>query len=240
MKKIKSLMFITTVFFLIIGCNKDDETPSNPETETSTTEKSEVVGKWLVNSNGYKSFEFTGQRNYIIIKNTVAGRNATNSTSTTGNILYGTYKVIDKNTVELEKLGKITQLNFKDNEVSFSFNAKKIKGKKTEAVKNSTKTDLLCQKWKLIKITNNGVTVNKFNGSTVLFTKHKTYFMDNVKYGYSVNNWEWKDSGQNTITYKKDEHQTGMPVGTLEIESVSKNSLKLKERTAIYHLELSK
>jgi hypothetical protein len=100
---------------------------------------------------------------------------------------------------------------------------------KAPVAESSSKTDLLCRTWQLVK--ENGETVPSGAKATVLFTNSGTYFLqysyeDDIEEGSGQ--WKWKDSKENTICYAfSDEESSVTCDGDNELTVTTLSSSKL-------------
>ncbi|MFB9054110.1 hypothetical protein ACFFVB_13560 [Formosa undariae] len=230
MKKISQILLTLFVFTLILSCDSSD----NGENEfTETPEDTTINAKWVVsNSSAYESFEFNESGNYIILKSSEADR-----TTEEPNILFGTYSLVDDETVVLSDFGTLFISDIDNSSINFSIaltsnpeNLIQIEAAKQTEIEKSTNTDLLCQTWQLVSFNGNDV-IGTSEELTVLFSRAGTYFVTNTSPlsdnsgGLAI--WSWNNSAQTQIYYNWD--QGDNTDGLAYITELTSNSLVIDE-----------
>lgn len=220
----KSLIPIFIFLILsIFSCKKDNE--------KDQLSKATISAKWIVsgtNSN-YESFEFNESGNYIIVQNS-------STKSTSGEIiLFGTYQIIDNQTIELSDFGKIKITSIASQNFNFSImlqddlnNEILISATRAAEYGSSSRMDLLCQTWTVISINGESVT-GTGDAVTVLFSKAGTYLVTYSKGDIGIAKWTWKDSSEAIMCYSWDGEPTCNGDNEVQILELTQNSIKVSE-----------
>ncbi|MHA7943746.1 hypothetical protein ACJOV8_011795 [Formosa sp. 3Alg 14/1] len=230
MKKFSLILLTVFVFALIIGCDSSD----NGENDlTETTEDTTINAKWVVtNASTYESFEFNESGNYIILKTSEDQR-----TTEEPNILFGTYSLIDDDTIVLSDFGTLIISNIDENSIQFALalasapeQTIQIEASKQLEIEKSTNTDLLCQTWQLVSFNGENV-IGTTEALTVLFSRAGTYFVTNTSPLSSnqggLASWSWNNSAQTQIYYNWG--QGNETSGYADITELTSNSLVIDE-----------
>ena len=198
MKRFNQILIVMSLLISFISCNKDenkDET-NNP----GTLNKETLSAKWNVTrTSDYESFEFNESGNYIVVKNTT--KKSTNSQI----VLFGTYEIIDNQTVVLSDLGTIKVSNIGEDAISFTIALNSnpngeitINATKQDQIANSTNTQLLCRTWEIVTL--GGLDIGR---PVVLFSDAGTYFIK-TSYGNDIGTWTWCDAEESKIAFTID------------------------------------
>ncbi len=231
MKQTKILFFI--LFALTISfwsCEDDDE-----DTDKLPVKKETISAKWNVSNSEtslYKSFEFNESGNYIVIMN--SSKKSTDSEV----FFFGTYTIIDDETIELDDFGTIIIISLSENSFSFDFiplydPSSKISVSSTKApeLESSTNTELLCRTWQLVTL--NGENVSGTTEElTVLFSEAGTYLVTYASEYYddsgSIALWQWKDESEIYLCYSWEGDPTCVGDNEVLVE-LGTNSLTITE-----------
>lgn len=233
-RKFLRILAFVLVLTSILSCKKDEGKTQG------ILEKETISAKWVVDgTSDFESFEFNKSGNYIVVKTTA-------TKSTNGQIvLFGTYEILDAETIVLSDLGTMKILNIGETSLSFRITIKSdptteisisaIKQPKTE---NSAKTDLLCRTWELVSL--NGINAIGTNiEQSVLFSDAGTYFVKpvNPEIVGGLAQWTWKDANETKLCYSWE----GVPTcdGTNEVEITELTNSVLKFTHLYYGMELA-
>ena len=215
----RSMVIFTLLSFfvlLVVSCKKDKDTkPSQDSSSTSESYSKQITGKWEVgdgssriaaNSSGYSSFEFTSSGSFVITR--------TDSTCVTG------FYTVDNSTgiITLGTFGTVTitkvngsVMNFTLRLTGSSTDITIFSTKKGKVLSTSSKTDSLCQSWKLVTYYLDGVENTIIRDSiqtgyfkaTVVFSSIGTYLTIQEQKGlatqYQNGSWSWTDNSQTYI-----------------------------------------
>ena len=228
MKNLEKVLAVIFALTIIISCGKDENEP------TVIVEKETISAKWLVDvTTDYESFEFNESGSYIIVKNT------TTKSTNAQIILFGTYEIIDDNTIVLSDFGTLKISKINANSISFSIQLTGstdieiiIHGSKQEEMESSTITELLCRTWKMVSVNGEDVTGTEYELS-VLFSQAGTYFVefpfpeDEIAGGLA--SWKWKDETEIEILYSWDTPPFWNDDQVVEIIELTNNRLKILE-----------
>lgn len=174
--------------------------------EKETLTKADICSKWVVSENNgiFESIEFTESGNYIGVM-TVATQ-----TGSDQDVLFGTYQIIDHETIELLDLGTIKISSITSTDFSFSASLKNdlsnkitVNAIKADVVGSSGKTDLLCRAWNLLSIDEENVpdTIEVILLITKAGTLFSSHILSNVEFYYDLAQWRWKDNSETTMYY---------------------------------------
>lgn len=235
-KNMKQILITFIVLLSIYSCKKDDNESK------ITLSKETISAKWKVNQAGtFVSFEFNKSGNYLIVKNT------TSKSINSQIVLFGTYNIIDNNTMVLSDFGKIKVSQIEDTTINFSVvldsnpnNEISIIASKQIEAQTSIKTELLCQTWQMVTINGDSVAGTEME-LTVLFSAAGTYFVSyanpiNGSYG-GLAQWRWKDANETKLLYSWHETPIWEEESYVEIPEVSANKLIINEQGDIYILQ---
>lgn len=245
MEKIKKFLLAILVFAFITSCDKDESNPketNNTTNSNTSVENQTISAKWVVNnSSEYESFEFNESGNYIIVEN-----QASETTKITNNeqlIHFGTYEIIDDNTIELSDFGTLTIDDIDANTINLSINKTSdpdneiiISASRQDEMESSTNTDLLCRTWKMI--TENGEPVAGTDIElTILFSRAGTYFVTYVN--SEVDNqgglaqWKWDNNAETELLYSWDNWGEA---GLVEVTELTSTTLTIVEDGDVWEL----
>jgi len=194
MKYLIKILFAVIVFISINSCDKTEENPiDNLNTEA-------ISAKWVTESAGeYISLEFNESGHCIIVKNN-------NKTSNTyQDVLFGSYTIVDSETIVLHNYGKIKVSSIDESRINFSLVLDSnpedeiiINAIRQNEISTSEKTKLLCKTWEVVSI--GGENTDDF---VVLFSDAGTYFVTTPE-SSSLGYWKWCDSEQTKIAFTID------------------------------------
>jgi len=229
MKRLKQILVAMLVVASVVSCKKDgNETNRSLEKET-------LSAKWVVDgTSDYKSFEFNESGSYIVVKN------SPEKSTDNQMVLFGTYEIVDNETIVLSDFGtmKVTELN--DDSIGFSIQLTGnpnsdviIMAAKQAEMKSSKKTDLLCRTWKLVTDNDENV-AGTDQELTVLFSAAGTYYVsfanpsDDNEDGLAQ--WKWTDETESTFFYSWSDVPVWSEESKVEIIELTKNVLKILEK----------
>ncbi|MDH6307254.1 hypothetical protein M2451_000403 [Dysgonomonas sp. PFB1-18] len=200
------VLFLFTAF--LFSCSNDDDNNQGDDTIDPTL--AEVVtddSKWISISSDSRilSLEFNSSGNYIAVENTLAK-------STNGQqIRFGTYTRKDASTISLSGLGTVKVSSIINNtatmEITLTGSSTPIifRGVKLAEMASTTKTDMLCQTWEIVKYNGESAVGTEFDAMTVLFSKAGTYFVTAPNGGDDMGGlaeWKWKpDTNETEFLY---------------------------------------
>lgn len=228
MRNFLRILAFVLVLTSIFSCKKD-------EGKTKTIlEKETISAKWTVDGTSvFESFEFNKSGNYIVVKTT--GTKSTNSQV----VLFGTYEILDNETIVLSDLGTMKILNIGENSISFKITINSdlnteisITATKQDITASSSKTALLCRTWKMVSLNGESVVGTEYELS-VLFSDAGTYFVefdnpDDESDG-GLAQWTWKDSNETKFCYSWEGDPTCDGENEVEITELTKSVLKISE-----------
>jgi len=197
MKRLKQILVTLTAVAFMASCNKEEMAPEND----INVEKSTISAKWIVDSSGdYKSFEFNESGNYIVTENTSTG--STNDQA----VLFGTYEIVEGNSIVLSDFGTLEISEINDNSISFSVQLMSnpdseiiINALKQEESESSTTTDLLCQTWQVVSLGG-----EPMSNVSILFSNAGTYLVTAEVQGEQITGsgtWIWCNADENKLAF---------------------------------------
>jgi hypothetical protein len=239
MKKLKQILVTILVMTSIMSCEKEE---SNQQV---TLKQETISGKWIVDgATEFKSFEFNKNGNYILVKNSTTKTGKLTNMMGDETILFGTYKILDSDTILLSGFGtiKITNINqdTMDYTITLEGSDKKIFNisvTKAKEMVSSIKTELLCRTWKMVE--ENGHRLVDAEGIQIfLFSKAGTYFTSyDTPLGEpdtELVKWKWKDETETKLLYSWKEtpewNIDNDDEGEAEIIELTNNMLKVHEK----------
>jgi hypothetical protein len=165
--KIFSLSLLLSLF----ACAGDDDSvdpntssDTSSDTESYTEYRSDVIGKWETpTSEDFESLEFNASGTYIVIPKS--------NKKSSQEPITGNFQIIDEQTISLEGFGEISFKNVSESQLEISFTAKGsttvkvIDATKVAEIVSTTRTEMICQTWRLDAISNN-MTRENFIAST--------------------------------------------------------------------------
>jgi hypothetical protein len=154
---------------------------------------------------------------------------------------FGTYTVQNGQTLLLSGFGVFAIISITENELSFSVTltgqtqAMQYNATKTEdSIAASTKTDLLCRTWLLVKL--QGVPLPAGSEQIMLISRAGTYFYKANDGSSRLSQWKWYDypgiEKESVIAYSHDGWLTG---GAAVISSLTENALTLTDSAGILY-----
>jgi hypothetical protein len=237
MKKLANKFLALIAIAILISCDKN-ENPTENNVNNIT-----YKAKWLVEENGdFKSFEFNESGSYIVVKNAPEGSGESEI------VRFGTYATTDNKVLNLSNLGILKIKNTTANRMSFSIATLddpdteiNLNAQRQAEIANSTNTDLLCRTWELVT-TNGEPVIGTDMELTVLFSNASTYFVTYLnptdENDGGLAQWVWTDSNEDSLCYSWDGTLPTCNVGnTVEITSLSENSLTIVENSITYVLQ---
>lgn len=207
--------------------------------------KETISAKWNIEdaASEYKSVEFNESGNYIMV------RNSTKKSTQEEDLVFGTYKILNENTIELSNFGIIVVNDLTNNSVSLTITPKatpsskiNISAVKAEiSVDNTPRTELLCRTWNMDSVA--GYEEDSVPQLTVLFSNAGTYFVNiidsqNGEIG-GLAKWRWKDNTEKIMCYSWDEEIICDEENQVEIATLTSKSLVIKEEDITYYLSPS-
>jgi hypothetical protein len=217
MKKITQILLLFTLI-IFSSCAKEESILQN------LLERETIIAKWIYDEGNVSySIEFNESGNYILF---IFNHNTNNSLYS--DVIFGTFKIIDNNTIILSDFGKIIVNDINDNSINFTISPNNnnlgdiinISATKQNNYNSTIKTDLLCLTWEEI----NPIDAEHV---TILFSKAGTYLVlvdDSSPYlGY----WKWEDESETKflISWYKN---MWLQASYAEITELTKDVLKYK------------
>jgi hypothetical protein len=189
----------------------------------------------------FESFEFNKSGNYIIVKNNLK------KSTTSQIVLFGTYEIVDNNTIVLSDFGKIkiseigtTSINFSILPESNPSNEINIIATKQAEMQSSTKTELLCRTWEMVTVNREDAAAAEME-LTVLFSAAGSYFVSFAnpedENDGGLAQWKWKDATESAFLYSWDETPVWDEEGYVEILELTTSKLKIRDSEDTYILK---
>ncbi len=238
---------LTSMFVLCAtgfsSCKSSDDDP-NP-----TGDEKNIIGKWEVKNSGaeYGSFEFTGDKKYIVTQK-VSGDASTMKSSQTRSetnyiiIIFGDYSAVnakDNNyTLDLKQFGTIV-INISGSGATITVNGETYDTSKVKEVTTNEQTELLCHTWNIKSEDEEGVIAT----GTMTFTTSGTYFCRITDYENETTNdtgtWEWKGSKMLYASYTRywTEYSDGEVTHGTETIYDSMNLIKLTDKEFVFEFD---
>jgi len=197
MKYYIQIVFAVVVLFSFVSCEKAEDVNS-PESNPSNILNIETISaKWVINSDSeYNSFEFNESGHCIILKNN------TDKSVNSQSVLFGSYSIVDTETIVLNNYGTIKVSAINENEINLSLMLDNdpgyeiiLSGTKQNEISNSEATKLLCRTWQVVSI--DGEPTDVF---VVLFSDAGTYFITTPE-SSSLGYWQWCDAEQTKLAF---------------------------------------
>jgi len=188
--------------------------------------KDNISGKWdIAGESEFKSIEFNECGNYIISIKIIQQQF----------VLFGTYEILNNNTIDLSDFGTLIINKFEGNSVDFTM--KKHRGatrvhelfatKNEHVISNTIKTDLLCRTWKMLKKNGKNV-LGTTDEVTLLFSKTGTYFLNSAHPAETLGHWKWQDDLETKILYAYKQFSDWSNEDEIEIIELSNTVLKIQ------------
>jgi len=147
-------------------------------------------------------------------------------------ISFGTYDIIDNETIVLSDFGTIKLSKFDKNSMSFSIKLNSspnkeinISASKEESMISTLRTDLLCQAWEEVREDDD-------LEATVILSKAGTYFVTWPDGDFGIGEWKWKDSTETKILLEEGDYQTY----EAEILELTSSTLRIYEEFGDYDI----
>lgn len=241
MKELFKIFTIALLSISLFSCSSDDDNndgkdDGNDDKDEITVDSETISAKWISDDTNslFKSFEFHKDGNYIAVRNLVEKAATGDETLFTS----GTYQIKDQSTITLEGLGTIKINEISETEFSFvvMLNADPSReisftGKRGADVAESTRTDLLCRSWEIVKYNDETVVGTEYENSIVIFSKAGTYLVahpNNDDFEGGLARWQWKaGSNETEIQYAWEDDVFGKDFMT--INELTKDYLKVTE-----------
>lgn len=189
---------LTTLCMGLFSCGSEDDPSTVSLAENATNQT-----KWVTNneSSSFASIEFSTSGNYIVIENVL------NKSTSQQKIHFGTYSVTDPTTINLVNMGLVKVKELTDNTVNMEITLNGTStpliftGTKSDNMETTTRTDLLCRTWEVIKHNEKDAAGTEYEGSTILFSKAGTYFVTLPNGGDGAGGlalWKWDEGTDET------------------------------------------
>lgn len=222
-----NLVIIVALFLFSFSCSKN-------ENKSGTLTMDTLSAKWVVSgtSTDFVSFEFNKSGNYVVVEN--------DGTKSTSNqiILYGTYQIVDNQTISLAGFGTLKLTSIDSNSFAFTLTLQSdsgtkivISAAKAAVIANSAKTDLLCKTWEMVTYMGASVVGTEYEGATVLFSSFGTYYVNYPDYPEDggLAQWTWKDNAETTLCYSWEGDPTCNGENEVQVTELTANSLIVNE-----------
>jgi hypothetical protein len=147
---------------------------------------------------GYASIELSEQGGYIVVDNNAKP-----------GVHVGVYQIRDRKTIELLDMGTMVIESQTGNDLRFSFTAQNeqkislLSASKSENVAESSRTDLLCRTWKLIKYDGQDTKDTPMDDS-FFFSQAGTYLVTYPDRAPALAEWRWQDADEKILQYSWD------------------------------------
>lgn len=222
MKNLKQVLGIIIFLLIISAC----EIHNNDAPELLN--RKAVSAKWMVAGDSvYKSFEFNLSSNYLVVKKTTSGNSPV--------VLFGTYQIVDNQTVLLSDFGTVKITGLHGNSIDFSVRLNSdpatditFSAAKHTEMAGSERTNSICRTWKISSVNGISVVGTKME-LTLLFSAAGSYF---VSYAVKIDEsdgklaeWKWNDETQTRLLYSWNEVPDWDEAGSVEIPQVTADSL---------------
>jgi hypothetical protein len=220
----------------VVGC--DNGSTGGNGNGNGIVSKETISGKWEIGDSENSTFEFTPDNIYIVVGN--FGQPVSRAVTQQTYVYTGKY-TISGTKITLEGFGIIEVKSFSDEDFSFSlklansnesYNFQAIKQENT--IESSTRTNLLCRYWKVVKVSNSDY--EEMIGYSVLFSKAGTYLVTHNDGSSGLAEWKWKNTEQTILQYSWNHWVYSS--GEVQIQDLTASSLKINENGLIYELVL--
>jgi hypothetical protein len=202
MKTFKLKTVLCSLLFTGISMTGFNSCTSEEAPDEQKPEENILLGKWKVSGERtiYSSFEFTGDKKYIITQSLTAlpvpesGLRAARADGQQDCIMisFGDYSAVNEGntyTLELSEIGTITIEISGSSDATVTVNSETYAVNKAEPVDTSEKTELLCHTW---KYTQSGEGVDLLGSGSVTFTPAGTVLDKSNESGViGEAAWEW-------------------------------------------------
>ncbi|MDR2096811.1 MAG: hypothetical protein LBP76_15010 [Treponema sp.] len=156
--------------------------------------------KWNISTAGseYASIELSGQGGYIVVGN-----------KEKPDVHIGIYQIQDRKTIKLLDLGTMVLESQTGDAIRFSFtgrdgqNIALLDAAKAENVAESSRTDLLCRTWRLIRYDGQD-TKDTAMDDVFFFSKAGTYLVTYPDREPALAGWRWQDAQEKVLQYSWD------------------------------------
>jgi len=216
----------------VIGCSSGSE-------DDDIVSKETLNGKWETVGSEKSTFEFTTDNVYV-----VEGSFGQPSRAAT-QVYTGKYTISDT-IIILEGFGVIEVVSFSVEEFRFSlklnnsnqtYNFQAVK--KENTIASSSRTNLLCRNWKVVRVSDPGH--NDAIGEGILFSRAGTYLVTHRSGTTALAEWRWKNTEQTIFQYSWDHWGS---FGDVQIQDLTASSFKLvdygdRQNSVTYELVLA-
>jgi hypothetical protein len=149
-------------------------------------------------SSGYASIELSGQGGYIVVDN-----------QANPGVHVGIYQIKDRKTIKLLDLGTMVIESQTDDGLRFTFTGQDeqkislLSASRSENVAESSRTDLLCRTWKLVKYDGRNTKDTPMDDS-FFFSRAGTYLVTYPDRDPALAEWRWQDADEKVLRYSWD------------------------------------
>ncbi len=211
----KRIFLIIATIFTFVAC--DEKGNLDPDLFNA------FDAKWILESGDYSSFEFNDTGDYIVVCNSDSNDDQLSSSprfiatksslpQVVSRVVVGDYEFDGDKAVVMEGFGRVELISADSESVSFSL---KLEGETesvnytasvAEVVASSDITSMLCRKWDVIKVVEDGVEVSfeDDDAKNVLFSKAGTYLIERYDGTTRLAQWKWKSEEDKTMYFTWD------------------------------------
>lgn len=222
MKKLAQVFGV--IFYVILFSSCEIHDYGTPDLLT----RKALSAKWAVaGESDYQSFEFNLSGSYLVVKKEAIAHDPI--------IRFGTYRILDYETVELSGFGTLKVSTFNSGSFDFSLRLAadpdtdiRVNTLRQKEMERSAKTDLICRTWKIQTVDGYPAAQAK-KDLTVLFSAAGTYF---VTYAVKISEsdgrsaqWKWKDNAEAKLLYSWDPNAEWDDAHSIEIPKLTSDSL---------------
>jgi hypothetical protein len=181
-----------------------------------------ISAKWNISTAGseYASIELSEQGGYIVIDNKAKP-----------DIHVGIYQIKDRNTIKLLNFGTMVLEPQTDDDIRFTFTDKDgqkismLGASRSGHVAESSRTDILCRTWKLIKYDGRG-TKDTSMDDAFFFSKAGTYLVTYPDRDPALAKWRWQDADEKVLQYSWDDWDS---YGIANIRVLDNQNLQIED-----------
>lgn len=184
-----------------------------------------INAKWNIATAGsaYASIELSGQGGYIVID--------TIDNQAKADVHIGIYQIKDRKTIDLLGLGTMVLESQTGNAIRFTFTDKDGQKKsvmgasRSENVAESSRTDILCRTWKLIRYDGRD-TKDTAMEDMFFFSKAGTYLVTYPNREPAIARWRWQNADEKALQYSWDNWDS---YGIANVRALDNQTLQIED-----------